>query len=107
MIFCFAPANPGAAALQGSGRAGWYNGEQTYYTNFSNLAVSNGYAVITARYNATGGDRMYTSTRMSTCGMHSFTPTEMGSQGIRIEARAQLPAGIPSRLFLPLLYQVL
>eukprot|EP00884_Botryococcus_braunii_P000349 jgi/Botrbrau1/10314/Bobra.0120s0027.1 len=66
---------------------GFGNNENVYYTRGSNLAISNGNAVITAKYNPNGGTQMYTSTRMSTCGLRSFSP------GIRIEARAQLPKG--------------
>jgi hypothetical protein len=76
------------------GRPGWGNNELEWYTAGSNVAVSNGNAVITIRYNTTGGDQMYTSTRMKTVNTRFWAPADgVNGAGIRVEARMQLPTG--------------
>ncbi len=73
-------------AETGTGSGGWGNNELEYYTNRSqNVSVSGGNLAITARKEAYGGMN-YTSARIKTQGMKSFTYG-------RIEARIKLPSG--------------
>lgn len=78
----------------GPGFAGWGNNELEWYTAGDNVAVSNGNAVITVKYNPNGGAQKYTSTRMVTRGKRAFAPRNgVNGRGIRVEARIKLPAG--------------
>ncbi len=73
-------------AETGTGIGGWGNNELEYYTNRSqNVSVSGGNLAITARNEAYGGMN-YTSARIKTQGLKSFTYG-------RIEARIKLPSG--------------
>eukprot|EP00884_Botryococcus_braunii_P013667 jgi/Botrbrau1/22300/Bobra.0138s0052.2 len=78
------------------GGGGWGNNELEYYTPGNNVAVSNGNAVITIRYNANGGNQKYTSTRMKTQNTRFWSPANgVNGRGIRVEARIKLPTGGP------------
>ncbi|MWV42667.1 family 16 glycosylhydrolase [Paenibacillus sp. HJL G12] len=70
----------------GTGTGGWGNNELQYYTDRQeNVQVTGGNLVITARKEAYGGMN-YTSARIKTQGLHSFTYG-------KIEARIKLPSG--------------
>jgi hypothetical protein len=81
--------------------AGWGNGEQQYYLT-RNAAASGGSLVITIKneqYTTRGQTWQYTSSRLKTQGLHTFSPS-MGPAGIRVEARIKLPAGTHPAPFL-------
>jgi beta-glucanase (GH16 family) len=69
-----------------TGGGGWGNGELENYTNRpANATVSNGNLLIIAKKENYGGNS-YTSARMKTQGLHSWTYG-------KIEARIQIPVG--------------
>lgn len=69
-----------------TGGSGWGNNELEYYTNRpENATIDNGALIIVAKNESYGG-KAYTSARMKTQGLQSFTYG-------RIEARIKLPIG--------------
>jgi hypothetical protein len=74
---------------------GWGNNQVVWFTAGSNLAFANGSAVLTAKFNPSGGSQAYTSTQINTRWKRSFGSSSGGS-GIRFEARVQLPPGVAS-----------
>ena len=70
----------------GTGYNGWGNNEMQYYTyHKDNATISNGNLLIIAKKESLGGSN-YTSARMNTKGLHSWTYG-------KIEARIRLPLG--------------
>lgn len=70
----------------GTGYNGWGNNELEFYTNHAdNATIINGNLLIIARQESFGGCN-YTSSRMNTKGLHSWTYG-------KIEARIKLPVG--------------
>ena len=84
---------------------GWGNNEQQYYTDSAhNVAVTEldglGVLQITAYRESVNGVQPYSSAKLITEGLHAFSPVAEAPGGIRVEARAKMPAGKLSIFFL-------
>ncbi len=73
-----------------AGIPGWGNNERQQYMT-SNVAVQGGNLVITAKRES----GLYSSGKIKTQGLRAFKPSD-GQNGIRVEARMQLPTGTES-----------
>lgn len=78
--------------------SGWGNNELEYYTDaVSNAKVTTldgiGVLQITARKESANGVQPYTSAKLVTQGLQSFTP-KSSAKGIRVAVRALMPEGV-------------